>query len=234
MKSLIVILVVTLLFGSCSTTTFVNKKEIIKILAKDAASWTLDECNQILDFYTAENLANNPFQASPINQKVFIKALCLNKTVIKATARKEVLEKRLAPNDYYVLLKKYFTDLTNLTFDETRNEIIETDSGLRNGYSFKIYFENISDPFEPIFLEDGYSYFFLENMKGDFSRVTGVTGLFVEDYFQLDGYLTAVVKFSPFSTNEKRLFDAVDLNESYKLVFNGLQREPIVIQWNLK
>ncbi len=76
--------------------------------------------------------------------------------------------------------------------------------------AFKIYFENISDPYQPIFLEDGYSYFFLENAKGEFSRVTEVTGLFVEDYFQLDGYLDAIITFSPFSAGGKRLFETKD------------------------
>jgi len=83
-------------------------------------------------------------------------------------------------------------------------------------------------------LEDGYSYFFLENLKGEFSRVTEVTGLFVEDYFQLDGYLEAVITYSLFSSSGKRIFNSNTLNESYKLIFNGLQKEPIIIRWNVK
>ena len=71
-------------------------------------------------------------------------------------------------------------------------------------------------------------------MKGEFSRVTKVTGLFVEDYFQLDGYLDAIITFSPFSTTGKLLFAEKDLNESYMLIFNGLQSDPIGIKWILE
>lgn len=228
------LLALIFLLTSCITPTYVNQKEIIKILPKDAVTWNLEECNEILDFYTTDNLPKNLFQKAPINQKVYIKILLLNKSTVKAMSRKEMIEKRLDEEDYYTILKNYLKVFTSLKFDESRNEIIEADSNFTNGYAFKIYFENISDPYEPIFLEDGYSYFFLENMKGDFSRVTNVTGLFVEDYFQLDGYLTAILKFSPFAENGKQLFDSKDLNESYKLVFNGLQIDPIVIQWNIK
>ncbi|MCB0753541.1 MAG: hypothetical protein KDC52_18865 [Ignavibacteriae bacterium] len=228
------LLALIFLLTSCITPTYVNQKEIIKILPKDAVSWNLEECNEILDFYTTDNLPKNLFQKAPINQKVYIKILLLNKSTVKAMSRKEMIEKRLDEEDYYTILKNYLKVFTSLKFDESRNEIIEADSNFTNGYAFKIYFENISDPYEPIFLEDGYSYFFLENMKGDFSRVTNVTGLFVEDYFQLDGYLTAILNFSPFAENGKRIFEAKDLNESYKLVFNGLQLDPIVIQWNIK
>ncbi|MCB0747053.1 MAG: hypothetical protein KDC90_06255 [Ignavibacteriae bacterium] len=235
MKILIFFLLTLIsLLTSCITPTYVNKKEIIKILPKDAVTWNLEECNEILDFYTTDNSPKNLFQKAPINQKVYIKVLLINKLTVKAMSRKEVIEKRLDEKDYYIILNNYLNDFTSLKYDESRNEIVEADPNFTNGYSFKIYFENISDPFTPIFLEDGYSYFFLENMKGDFSRVTNVTGLFVEDYFQLDGYLTAILNFSPFAENGKRIFEAKDLNESYKLVFNGLQLDPIVIQWNIK
>jgi hypothetical protein len=71
-------------------------------------------------------------------------------------------------------------------------------------------------------------------MNGEFSRVTEVAGLFVEDYLQLDGYLDVVITFSPFSSIGKRLFNSNTLNESYKLVFNGLQEDPIIVQWQLR
>lgn len=232
-KLISIIFTFIFIFSSCSSTTYVYRSKIVKILPKNASNWNLEECNKIIKFYTADNSTNQIIRSSPVNQKVYIKALLLNKTSLKAIARKEVIEKRLDPNDYYSIIEKYLKEFTSLTYNSSRNEIIEADPNFTKGYSFKIYFENISDPYDPILMEDGYSYFFLENMIEEFSRVTEVAGLFVEDYFQLDGYLNAVLTFSPFSTNGKRLFEEKNLNESYKLVFNGLQNEPIVIQWNL-
>ena len=92
---------------SCITPTYVNQKEIIKILPKDAVTWNLEECNEILDFYTTDNLPKNLFQKAPINQKVYIKILLLNKSTVKAMSRKEMIEKRLDEEDYYTILKNY-------------------------------------------------------------------------------------------------------------------------------
>jgi len=227
-------LVLALFLSSCTTTKYVEKKNLVKIIPKDAASWDIDDCNKVLNFYTIENITNRIFQPAPINQKILIKALLLNEFTVKAMSRKEVIEKRLKTEDYYSILENYLSEFTSLKYDKARNEIIEAEPDFSKGYCFKIYFENISDPYQPIFLEDGYSYFFLENKNGEFSRVTDVTGLFVEDYFQLDGYLDAIITFSPFSNSGKRLFETKDLNESYRIVFNGLQNDSIVIQWMLK
>lgn len=233
-KLFLTISILSFTFISCSSIKYVNKKNITNIFNKGAINWNLEECNKILDFYTADNLSNRIFQKAPLNQKVFIKVLLLNKTSIKAMSRKEVIEKRLKSEEYYAILENYLSEFTSLKYDKKKNEIIEADPNFTKGYTFKIYFENISDPYQPIFLEDGYSYFFLENQSGEFSRVTEVTGLFVEDYFQLDGYLDAIITFSPFSNSDKRLFNTKDLNESYRLVFNGLQDDSIVIQWMVK
>lgn len=233
MKKILISFFLILIISSCATLKYVNKDSISKILIKNAESWTLEECNKVLNFYTISNISNLLLNVGPINQKVVIKAMLLNTISIQAIAKKEMIEKRLGEKAYFQILKSYLDDFTNFTFDEKLNKIVESDSNFTKGYSFKIYFENISDPFEPIFLEDGYSYFFLENMNGDFSRVINVKGLFVEDYFQLDGYLNAIITFSPFSENDKRIFESKDLNEDYKLVFNGLQIEPIIIYWKV-
>jgi hypothetical protein len=233
-KILSILLVVTFLLFSCTSLTHIDKQKIDSILPKDASEWSLEECNKILLFYTASNSSNLIFKSTPVNRIVFIKALLLNKTSVKALTRKEVIEKRLDDIEYYPILETYLKEFTSLTYDNSRKEIIEADSNFSKGYSFKIYFENISNPYKPIFLEDGYSYFFLENMNGEFSRVTEVSGLFVEDYFQLDGYLDAIITFSPFSTIGKRLFDDKNLNESYKLVFNGFRDDSIGVEWLLK
>jgi len=230
LKELSNFLLLIFIFFSCSFQTNYYKKTV-NVFPKDATKWNLAECNEILDFYTTDNFSDPTIKTV---QKVYIKVLMLNKTSIKALARKEVIERRLQENDFYNILETYLREFTSLTYNNKRNEIIEVDPNYSNGYSFKIFFENISNPYERIFLQNGYSYFFLENMNGDFSRVINVTGRFVEDYFQLDDYLYTNIRFSPFATNNKRLFDSKDLNESYKLVFNGLQMEPIVIKWNVK
>lgn len=233
-KQILPFILTLLIFFGCSTTKYVDTKKLEKFYKHNPLSWNLDECNKILDFYTSNNFNNLMFNKGPINQDVIIKALLLNSTSVQALSRKEMIEKRLSEKDYYEILNAYLTDFTSLKYDASQKKIVEADSSFNRGYSFKMYFENITDPFRPILLEDGYSYFFLENLKGEFSRVTYVTGLFVEDYFQLDGYLDAIITFSPFSNNGKRLFESKDLNNSYKLVFNGLQTEPIIIEWNLK
>ena len=227
------ILLPIFLFVSCSPAKFVNKEIILPITLKYPNLWTLEECNKIIDYYTVSNVNNNLFNNSPIGQDVFIRAMPFNKNTVLALTQKEIIEKRLPETDFFPILKYYLETYTNFTYDTINESIVEQDSNYSKGYSFRIFLENITDPFEPIFLEDGYSYFFLENMSGNFSRVVEVPGLFAEDYIQLDGYLNVIITFSPFSADGKRLFDNKDLNESYRLVFNGLQKEPIAIHWNL-
>ncbi len=227
------ILVLFFFFVSCSPASYVNKKIILPITLKLPNLWTLEDCNKIIDYYTISNVGSNLFNNSPTRQDVFIRAMPFNKNTVAAITKKEVIEKRLPQEDYLPILKSYLEAYTNYTYDASSGKIVEQDSNYSQGYSFKVFLENTTDPFEPIFLEDGYSYFFLENMNRSFSRVVEVTGLYAEDYIQLDGYLNVIITFSPFSVDGKRLFDNKDLNESYQLVFNGLQKEPISIQWNL-
>lgn len=233
-KKLLLILFITFGFYNCASINLAYKKVINKIVEKDAAIWTLDECEKIIKFYQNDNITNKIFNSGPGKLKIFIKAMPLNITTVKAMSRKEVINKRLKEAEFYDIFDNYLRQFTSFMYDANSNRIIEADSNFSKGYTFKFFFENISDPYEPIFLEDGYSYFFLENTAGEFSRVTEVTGLFVEDYFQLDGYLDAVVTFSPFSASGKRLFIEKDLNESYNLVFNGIQTESIYIKCKIE
>ncbi len=70
---------------SCSSINYVNKKiELLIFFQKMPLVGAYEECNKILTFYTADNRSNQIFQKAPLNQKVFIKALLLNKTSIKA------------------------------------------------------------------------------------------------------------------------------------------------------
>ncbi|MCB0750272.1 MAG: hypothetical protein KDC52_02230 [Ignavibacteriae bacterium] len=227
-------LILVFVLNNCAPVKYVNQKTITPITFKSANTWSLEECNNIIDYYTVTNNEDNLFNAAPLNPDVFIRVVPLNNIVIQALAQKEVIEKRLDQSEFNLVLKNYLEAYTSFTADTISGKIIDMDSSFTKGFSFKVFFENMTDPFEPIFLEDGYAYFFLENMKGNFSRVIEVTGLYVEDYIQLDGYLNVIITFSPFAADGKRLFDDKDLNESYRMVFNGLEKDPIVIQWNLK
>lgn len=229
---LITSLFIFILLPGCSTTKILNSKQI-NFLSKDAAGWTLEQCHTLIDFYSIDNSGGDIYQAKLMNQNVYVRALLLNVNSIMALSRKEVIEKRLDTNEYYNILNTYLSEFLNMNYDISKGKIIDTSEGFNRGYTFKIYFENISDPYEPIFLPDGYSYFFLENLDGVYSRVSEVSGLYVEDYFQLDGYLNAIITFSPFSDAGRRLFKNKVLNESYRLVLNGLQRNPIILKWNL-
>lgn len=218
--------------NSCTNPKIVNTSQL-NFLNKDAYQWSLEECQKIIDFYTVDNTGGELFKSGLTDQKVYIRSMPLNTATIKAISRKEVIEKRLKADDYYSILNNYLKIYMDYKYDSEAKRIAAIDETFSKGYVFKIFFENISDPYEPIFLDEGYSYFFLENPQGEFSRVTEVTGLYVEDYFQLDGYLNTIITFSPFSSSGKKMFSSSDLNQSYKLVFNGLQKTPIIIEWQL-
>ena len=233
MKRILISLLASILLISCTVTKNVNQITLKNIFLKNPTGWTLDEANNIINFYTIDNSGNKIFDSSPMKKDVYVRALVLNEFTISAMARKEVIEKRLDDTTFYSIANNYLQNYTNMFFDKSANKISIVDSNFTKGYTLKVFFENVSDPYKPIFLDDGYSYFFLENMNGDFSRVSEVAGLYVDDFIQLDGYLDVTLTFSPFASNGKKLFKANTLNESYKLIFNGLQAEPIVMQWQL-
>ncbi len=224
--------IVTLLFllSNCTSTKIVTKETVNNLQMVDPSNWSLDDCNTIIKYYKTTNYEGNILSNIP-HTSVKIEVIPLNKDVVSAFARKETIEKRYTNKEFLQNLKVNLDEYTSYTLDTTTNKIIIADTNFTNGYSFKTYFENIYNPFKPIFLEDGYSYFFLENEKGDFSRVLKVTGMYAEDYIQLDGYLNVVMTFSPFADNGKRLFTSKDLVENYRLVFNGLQKKPIILEW---
>jgi len=232
-SNLIILLLFVTFLASCSSVSNVEKLTIVPILEKNITTWNLDECNTIIEHYSSTNKIPEIFKTLRTND-VAIKVLSLNKNVITAIVRKEIIEKRFDNNVFKYNLKEYLEEYSSYTLDTNIMKIEIADSNYSSGISFKLFLENVTDPFEPIFLEDGYSYFFLENQNGKFSRVNEVTGLYVEDYIQLDGYLNVVVTFSPFASDGSRLFSSNDLDENYKLIFNGLQKEPIVIEWKTK
>ncbi len=222
---------IILFSSSCSSIKQVLKPGIKSYLLNDFSSWSKDDCISIIQYYALTNNETSILTIAEKKPQIVINALPLNKNVILALVKKEAIEKRYNNDEYKNRLKDYLESYTSFTLDTVNMKIIESDSNFYSGYSFKLYLENKTDPFSPIFLEDGYSYFFLENMQGKFSRIIEVTGLYAEDDIQLDGYLNVVVTFSPFATDGTRLFNNKDLIESYRLVFNGLQRKPIVLEW---
>jgi len=215
--------IIVLNLSSCLGIKYVEKKDIVSILEKNISSWSVDECNIIIKHYKTGS-----------NKQVKVEVLLLNKNVVSAIVRKEVIEKRYSDKEFYEHLKNYLENYTSFTLDTNSKEIVVADTNFTNGITFKLFLENNTEPFYPIFLEDGYSYLFLENKEGKFSRVIEVTGLYAEDYIQLDGYLNVIIKFSPFASDGSRLFSSNDLDEDYKLVFNGLLKKPITIEWRTK
>ncbi len=231
LQNLALVFFIFLFSTNCSITKYVFTSSIKDYLQKPFVTWTIDDCNKIIKYYSVSTKKSIPVLSK--RPDISITALPLNKNVIQALAKKEAIEQRLNNTEYIARLKELLEQYTSFTLDTVFLQIMESDSNFTKGYSFKLYLENQTDPFKPIFLEDGYSYFFLENMNGKFSRIIEVTGLYAEDFIQLDNYLNVVVTFSPFATDGTRLFKNKDLSEAYKLVFNGLQEKPIVIEGNL-
>ena len=216
---------------SCSSAKYVSSSDLGPSFLKNFSTLSIKDCNTIINYYSLSNNSKNILSVMNKRPQIVINTLPLNKNVILALSRKEAIEKRLNAEEYKERLKDLLESYTNFTLDTITMKIVPSDSIFTAGYSFKLYLENQTDPYRPIFLEDGYSYFFLENMSGKFSRIIDVTGLYVDDYIQLDGYLNVVVTFSPFATDGTKLFKRKDLDESYKLVFNGLQNKPIILSW---
>ena len=228
---LILFFLIILFLSGCSSTKYVSSSDLTPNLSKSFNTLSIDDCNKIINFYSLSNNRKNILSVMDKKPQVVINALPLNKNVILALSRKEAIEKRLNKQEYLERLKDLLESYTSFTIDTVSMKIVPSDSIFTAGYSFKLYLENQTEPYHPIFLEDGYSYFFLENMKGKFSRIIEVTGLYAEDYIQLDGYLNVVITFSPFATDGTKLFKNKDLDQDYKLVFNGLQDESITLTW---
>ena len=228
---IILLFLLILLLSGCSIQKYILSSKLNPNLLSSFYTLSIDDCNKIINFYLLSNNKKNMLSVLDKKPQVVINALPLNKNVILALSRKEAIEKRLNKQEYLERLKDLLESYTSFTIDTVSVKIVPSDSIFTAGYSFKLYLENQTEPYHPIFLEDGYSYFFLENMKGKFSRIIEVTGLYAEDYIQLDGYLNVVITFSPFATDGTKLFKNKDLDQDYKLIFNGLLDKPITLTW---
>ena len=101
-----------------------------------------------------------------------------------------------------------------------------------NGISFNLLFKNLTDPYRPIELENGYDYFFLENSKGEFSRVISISGTYADFNFYLADLLRVTVTFSEYDDNGNKLFDDEDFIKDFILTFNAIDDNPIILTWN--
>jgi hypothetical protein len=235
MKNLVAILsLICMLLLSCAPAVKTITPNLSVIIDKPSYEWTLEECEKIISFYKSQNYSKTWDDQIITSDDAIIEAVPLNKIVIQAVARKEGLNKRLSEKEYFQKLETMLENYTDYKFDPENKEIIKTEDNLENGLAFQITFQNNTNPYKPIILEDGYDYFFLENLNGMFSRVIEVSGIFADQVFQLDGFLPVTVTFSKITDEGTNIFENNEIESIYKLVFNGLQTRPIELLWQVK
>ncbi len=214
-----------------------KKKTVDAPLQQSPDSWSLDDCDNIMHYYTGLNkrglkLLYNPGSRSA--EKILIKAMPLNKHTISARMRKQAINRRLSTEEFHRRLQVELADYTNWTMDSTLTKIIHKSSigdTLLNEITFKLRFQNISEPHSSIEVFRAEEAFFLENLNGEFTRVIALGGLDADDYFVLVSDLTQEFTFSLLTDAGKKLtYDEKTYNQ-FKLIFNGLQSNPIVVEW---
>ena len=226
-----------ILFLSCTSLKVITPEKFTKIVSKPVELWSYEDCDNIILKYTSFNkkgYENKFVNVTNNGERVYIMATPLNEYVILAKIKKESIIRRYSENDYKKRLKEELEFYTNKTLNLSDGSII-LKGGLEKFYqdkiSFDITFENISEPREPIEIEYASEGFFLENSTGDFARVVDVSGYYVDDYFVLIDKLKMVVTFSIYDDNGKSLFNDTNSGKGHKLVFNGIQPEPILVEW---
>lgn len=227
-----------LLISGCSPVKQAAKVSIEDILLKPSSEWTVEECDEIINYSTCSNIENywtNDIARTFSTYDVFIEAVRLDKISIQALVRKEAVLKRIPHKDYIDRLRFYIEDYTNYTYDTTSGKVskknISEDS--LKGPSFKLKFINATDPYRPIDVEDGYEYFFIEDSRGDFARVVEISGDYADNHFFLADYLSVIITFSRTSDDGKVLFKDDNYDRGYMLVFNALDSNPIKIEWKV-
>ncbi len=224
------IICLVILFG-CSQPRPITKDQLKEIFNRPFSTWTIDECDIIIKVSTISNAVG--ITANQIYDDVYITATILDHISIPAIISKEAILQRLSEDDLVSRLTLYLEEFTNYTFDPTTAVITEknTEEVSQKGLSFQIIFRNVSRPYRTIEVEDGYSYFFLENDSGDFGRVIDISGDHADNHFVLGDYLRVTVTFSRTTDSGKLLFPDDNRRPAYKLIFNGLQKESIVLDY---
>ena len=221
----------------CSAVTIGPKDTSTDILSKKVETWTLEECNSVVKSYTLFNKKGYQEKVAVRSYKVvdvYIRATPYNKNVICAMTRKEAIQRRLPIAEFRKRLKKELESYTNYTLNPDTGDILsrqEIGGKLLNEYSFMVYFENISMPHRNVEVYRADEGFFLENEAGEFSRVIEISGYYVDDFFILDSPLNTIITFSSLTDDGKNLFPEKTELQNHRLVFNGLQTKPIVIEW---
>jgi hypothetical protein len=229
-KLITVAVTVIVICSGCGQTAPITSVRLNDILSKPFTSWTTEECDNIIKLSTLSN--STGMNADEFYDDVYIKATKIDVISIPALVRKEAILQRMSKRDFINRLKFYLEEFTNYTYDTSL--AIITDKALTGnplkGWAFQITFENVSNPYRMIDLEEGYAYFFLENNEGAFARVVEVSGDFADNHFYLGDYLRVFVIFSRTMDDGTLLFPNEKYIKDYKLIFNGLQDTPIVLE----
>jgi hypothetical protein len=214
----------------------VSKTSLDDALSKSPEIWTVHECEKVISYFTAYNQKGYNQKRSDYSirtEDVFIKATALNRHVIAARTRKESLNRRLSSSELRERLKVELEDYTNFTLHPDSGEIVPKSvpqDSLLKEYSFLLYFENISLPHRNIEVYRAEEGFFLENEKGEFTRATDFWGLEIEENFVLLTDLKATITFSATTDGGKEFVLNEENLKNHKLVFNGLQSDPIIVK----
>lgn len=224
-------------FISCTSSNVITPAKFNKITAKSVSEWTYQDCEDVITKYTSYNkkgYADKYINVNSNGEKVYITAYPLNENVIQAKVRREAIVRRYSEENYKNRLKEELEYYTNKTVNMNDGGIILKEGPERfqnDKLSFEVVFENISEPREPIEIEYASDGFFLENANGDFTRAVDMSGYYVEDYFVLIDKLKAVITFSVYDDKGKNIFYGDNINKGYRLVFNGFQPEPVLVEW---
>ena len=236
--ALFIIASIIISFAGCSSTKQIPIQDLLKITVKSFNDWSIDDCNNIINAQTVSNTdkyLSGSLAYELSGYDVFVSAMPLNDMTIKAMAKKEALLKRLPEFDFKLLLQDYFHNYTNFDYDFETNKLIKKDilEDSLKGLTFQIVFRNNTDPYRPIILENGYEYFFLENQAGEYARVVEISGKFAETDFYLTDYLIVNVTFNSKSELNNLLFKDILSVKEFKLVFNGIDEDPVILEWKL-
>lgn len=238
MKKHLVILTIFFTVISCARIEKISKTDFEGLLDKTPLQWSLSECNRLINLYTFsnyDNFGNESIGFKIVSTGIKISAVYLNKISLAAISRKEAILQRLTDKDFRLLLKDNLEEYTTYTLDENnrivKNPLMHKDSS--NGISFNLYFKNLTEPYRAIELENGYSYFFLENPEGRFGRVVSITGTYADYNIVINDFLRVTVTFSEYDDDGKKLYDDTEKIDSLALIFNALEDKPIKLIWNL-
>jgi len=222
-----------IIFFACVPAKRLPQKKEPDFLSKAPQNWTYAECEAVLKKYTTYNKKgyNQKYsQYALSHEDVFIEVKPLNKHVISALMRKDAINKRLSVPEYHERLKDYLEAFTNWTLND-KGKIFARTTELLDEYSFLVLFENISIPHRTIEEDGAYDGFFLENAKKEFSRVIEISGRDADEYFVLVSDLKVTITFSSKTDENQKLNFNEKTYKDFRLIFNGLQTKPILVEW---